>query len=306
VTVVVAGASGHLGRRVAEILLGQIAPSELVLSTRTPEALEDLAARGAVVRHGDYSRPETLAEAFGGGKTLLLVSATDLERRVAQHRAAVEAAAAAGIERIVYTSGLRPEPANPAVVAASHHATEQAVIESGVAWTFLRNSLYANFQVADAVRCLAAGTFVHNRGDGRVAYVSREDCAAAAAAVLSTSGHEQVAYDITGPAAFSAAELASLYTELGGRPIEVVDLDDETFKAGIIGDATGDDHLVYGAGLVTSFGRSIREGYQSACTNAVAELTGREPRALRDVLEARREELLAAAVTQRGPSGPQP
>jgi NAD(P)H dehydrogenase (quinone) len=295
VTIVIGGASGHLGRTVAEILLGQIAPSELVLSTRTPEALEDLVARGAVVRHGDYSRPETLAGAFAGGKTLLLVSATDLERRVAQHRAAVDAAVAAGIERIAYTSGLRPEPANPAVVAASHHATEQAVIESGVPWTFLRNSLYADYQVADAVRCLAGGTFVHNRGDGRVAYVSREDCAAAAAAVLNTSGHENVAYDITGPAAFSAAELASLYTELGGRPIEVVDLDDETFKAGIIGDATGDDHLVYGAGLVASFGRSIREGYQSACTTAVDDLTGRSPRALRDVLEARREDLAAAA-----------
>jgi NAD(P)H dehydrogenase (quinone) len=294
-TIVVGGASGHIGRRVAELLLERVPPSELVLSTRTPETLEDLAARGTVVRHGDYDHPETLAEAFAGGKTLLLISATDLGRRVAQHRAAIDAAAAAGIERIVYTSGLRPEPANPAVVAASHHATEQAVIESGLAWTFLRNSLYADYQVADAVRCLAGGTFIHNRGDGRVAYVSRDDCAAAAAAVLSTPGHEEVAYDTTGPDAFSPAELASLYTELGNRPIEVVDLDDETFKAGIIGDATGDDHLVYGAELVTSFGRSIREGYQSSCTNAVADLTGRAPRALRDVLAARQDELLAAA-----------
>jgi NAD(P)H dehydrogenase (quinone) len=285
-SIVVGGASGNLGRRVAELLLERVPPAEVVLSTRTPEALGDFAARGAAVRFGDYDHPESLAEAFAGGKTLLLISATDLGLRVAQHRAAVDAAVAAGIERIAYTSGLRPEPANPAAVVPSHQATEEALLQSGLAWTFLRNSLYADYQVADAVRCLAGGAFVHNRGEGRVAYVSRDDCAAAAAAVLSTSGHEGVAYDITGPEAFSAAELASLYTELGNTAIEVVDLDDEAFKAGIIGEATGDDHLVYGAELVTSFGRSIREGYQSSCTNAVAELTGRPARTLREVLTA--------------------
>jgi NAD(P)H dehydrogenase (quinone) len=294
-SIVVGGACGNLGRRVAELLLERISPAELVLSTRTPDALEQLAARGAAVRYADYDHPESLAEAFAGGTSLLLISTGTLDRREAQHKAAIRAAAAAGIERIAYTSIVSPVPANPAAPAASHRATEQALQESGLAWTFLRNSLYAEFQVAEALHCLATGKLVHNRGDGRVAYVSREDCAAAAAAVLATSGHDGVAYDITGPEPFGATELASLYGELGGRTIEVVDVDDESFKAGLIGDATGDDHRIYGAELVTSIGRAIREGHLSGCTNAVAELTGRAPRALRDVLAARRDELAAAA-----------
>jgi NAD(P)H dehydrogenase (quinone) len=113
--------------------------------------------------------------------------------------------------------------------------------------------------------------------------------------LLATPGHDRAAYDITGPEAFGAAELAALYGELGGRAVEVVEVDDETLKAGMVGDATGDDHRIYGAELVTSTGRAIREGYLSACSNAVAELTGRPPSALRDLLAAHRDELLATA-----------
>jgi NAD(P)H dehydrogenase (quinone) len=295
VTIVVGGAGGNLGRAVAGLLLERVPPGEVVLATRTPNALAELAARGAAVRYADYDRPESLTEAFAGGTSLLLISTGDLGRREAQHKTAIDAAARAGIERIAYTSILSPVPANPAAPVATHRATEQALQKSGLAWTFLRNSLYADFQVAEALRCLATGKLVHNRGGGRVAYVTREDCAAAAAAVLATSGHDGAAYDITGPEAFGAGELAALYGELGGRTVEVVEVDDESFKAGMIGDATGDDHAVYGAELVTSVGRAIREGYLAACTGAVAELTGRAPRALRDVLAARRDELLAAA-----------
>jgi NAD(P)H dehydrogenase (quinone) len=294
-SIVIGGASGKLGRRVAELLLERVSPGDVVLVTRTPDGLEHFAARGAAVRFGDYDHPESLAEAFAGGETLLLISTGTLDRREAQHKAAVDAATEAGIERIAYTSILSPVPANPAAPAPSHRATEQALQESGLAWTFLRNSLYADFQVAEAVRALASGQLVHNRGDGRVAYVTREDCAAAAAAALATPGHDRVAYDITGPEAFGAAELAALYGELGGRAVEVVEVDDETLKAGMVGDATGDDHRIYGAELVTSTGRAIREGYLSACSNAVAELTGRPPSALRDLLAAHRDELLATA-----------
>jgi NAD(P)H dehydrogenase (quinone) len=297
VSIVVGGASGNLGRRVAELLLERVPPADLVLATRTPEALEHLAARGAAVRYADYDRPESLAEAFAGATSLLLVSTGDLGRREVQHKAAVQAAAAAGVERIAYTSILSPVEANPAAPAPTHRATEQALRESGLAWTFLRNSLYADFQVPEALQALAGGKLVHNRGEGRVAYVSREDCAAAAAAVLATSGHDGVAYDITGPEPWSADELASLYGELGGSSVEVVAVDDETFKAGIVGDATGDDHRIYGAELFTSVGRAIREGHLSACTSAVADLTGRPPQSLRDLLAARRDELRAAAST---------
>jgi NAD(P)H dehydrogenase (quinone) len=283
---VITGASGQLGRRVAELVLEAYEPERVILVSRSSAALADLAARGADVRHGDFADPATLGSAFAGGERMLLVSATDLEQRVEQHRAAIAAARAAGIAHVVYTSGLSPEPPNPAVVAPSHFATERALATSGMAWTVLRNSLYAEYQAPEAERANETGVLVHNRGDGRVAYVSREDCAAAAAAVLAAHGHSSATYDVTGPESFSVLELCALYAELGGRKVAAEPLDDAAFVADLVGGATNDDHLKYGAALVASFGRSIREGYMASRTDAVARLTGRPARTLRQVLEA--------------------
>jgi NAD(P)H dehydrogenase (quinone) len=281
---VITGASGQLARLAAERVLATVAPQDVILTTRTPTALGAFAARGVAVRHADFAAPHTLLAAFAGGERLLLVSATDLERRIAQHRAAIDAAKAAGVRHIVYTSGLRPEPPNPAVVAPSHHATEQALAASGLEWTVLRNSLYADYQAPEATQAIAAGALVHNRGTGEVAYVAREDCAAVAAAVLVAAGHGGARYDITGPDAYSAADLAVLYGELGGRPVVERRVSDTALVAAMVGPATGDDHLRYGAQLVASFGRSIREGYMSARSDAVRNLLARAPKSLREVL----------------------
>ena len=301
---VITGASGQLARRAAELVLAKIAPAELIVTTRTPDALRSFVERGAVVRHADFAEPRTLRAAFAGGERLLLVSATDLDRRTAQHQAAIDAAKAAGVQHVVYTSGLRPEPPNPAVVAPSHYATEQALARSGLAWTVLRNSLYADYQAPEAAQAIASGALVHNRGGGKVAYVAREDCAAVAAAVLVAGGHAGACYDVTGPAAYSAAELAALYGELGGRPVVERNVSDADLVAAMVGAASGDhrhgsregrktqeqfaaDHLRYGAELVASFGRSIREGYMSACTDTITKLVGRPAQPLRQVLARR-------------------
>ena len=236
------------------------------------------------MRRADFAEPSTLRAAFANGERLLLVSATDLDQRTAQHRTAIEAARAAGVQHVVYTSGLGPEPPNPAVVAPSHYATEQALAQSGLAWTILRNSLYAGYQAPEAAQAIASGTLVHNRGAGKVAYVARDDCAAVAAAVLVAAGHAGACYDVTGPEAYSAAELATLYGELGGRPVVERRVSDADLVAAMVGSSAGDDHRRYGAELVASFGRSIREGYMSACTDTVTKLAGRQPQSLRQVL----------------------
>ena len=285
---IITGGSGQLARRAAELALAKVAPQDLILTTRTPAALRSFADRGVSVRQADFAAPQTLRAAFAGAGRMLLVSATDLGQRIAQHRAAIDAAKAAGVAHVVYTSGLEPEPPNPAVVAPSHHATEQALARSGMAWTILRNSLYADYQVPEASQAIAAGALVHNRGAGKVAYVSREDCAAVAAAVLMGAGHAGACYDVTGPQPYGAADLAALYGELGGRPVSERSVSDAELVAAMIGAAGGDDHLRYGAELVASFGRSIREGYMSACTQHVAKLAGRPPQTLRQVLEAKR------------------
>ena len=281
---VITGASGKLGRRAAELVLAAHPEHRLTLVTRRPAALEDLQARGAQVRFGDFADPHSLREGFAGGERLLLISTTDLERRSAQHEAAIDAAVAAGVRHVIYTSMLAPEPPNPAAAAASHYFTERALAASGCTWTLLRNSLYAEYQGPEAVRAIESGTLVHNRGAGRIAYVARDDCAAVAAAVLAADGHRNAIYDVTGPQAFTAAELAALYGKLGRRRVTAVELDDAAFVAGMIGSAGDDDHARYGAELVASFGRSIRAGYLASCTTAVATLTGRPARTLEQVL----------------------
>jgi NAD(P)H dehydrogenase (quinone) len=281
----ITGGSGQLARKVAELVLETVAPEDLIITTRTPAVLAAFAARGVTVRPADFATPQSLRHAFAGIERLLLISATDLAHRTEQHRAALDAARAAGVRHVIYTSGLKPEPPNPAVVAPSHFATEQALTQSGLDWTILRNSLYSDYQAPEAAQSIAAGALLHNRGTGQVAYVAREDCAAAAAAVLVGRGHAGRCYDITGPDAYSAAELAALYTELGRRPVVERAVGDAELIATLVGSAGHDDHLRYGAELVASFGRSIREGYMSACTDDVVNLTGRAPRSLRDVLE---------------------
>jgi len=279
----ISGASGQLGRLVAERVLAQCAPSDVILATRSPHVLADFAARGADIRRADFDEPRSLRDAFVGAERLLLISATDLQRRVAQHRAAIAAAEAAGVRRVIYTSGTRAEPPNPAAVAPSHHATERALAASGLAWTMLRNSLYADYQAPEALRAIETGVLEHNRGAGRVAYVARDDCAAAAAAVLLQDGHEGAVYDITGAESYDADALAALYGELGGKSVALRPIDDATFVAGLVG-TSSDGHLRYGAELIASFGRAIREGYLDVRSDAVAKLTGRDPRTLREVL----------------------
>ena len=282
-SIVITGGSGKLGRLTAEAVAAKVSPSEVTLVTRTPDALGGLAARGFVVRTGDFDDPLSLRAAFAGGERLLIISATEIGRRVVQHRAAIDAAVAAGVHWAAYTGIPNPSDSNPGAAARDHRATEEALRESGLAWTFLRNSIYAESLVRGGGPALASGTLVTNAGEGRTSYVSREDCAAAAAAVLTSDGHDGKEYDITGPEALSGADLAALASELSGKPVEAVPVDDATL-VGILVEHAGLPEPV--AEFIASFGRAGREGQLSTVSNAVEELTGTPPRHFRDVLGA--------------------
>ena len=286
--IVITGASGQLGRLTAELVLARVPASEVTLTTRRPEALSDFAGRGARVRQADFDRPETLAEAFAGGKRLLLISADVVGRRVAQHRAAIEAAGEAGVRHVAYTSYLNPVEENPAVITPDHRDTEAALRESGLAWTALRNAFYAEYQIPAGAQAIATGQLVHNNGEGKTAYVSREDCAAAAAAVLTTEGHEGRAYDITGPEPLGQGDVAALLSEVSGHPVEAVAVDDDTFVDGLTAAGLPEP----AARAIATYGRAIREGYIDGTSDAVENLTGRPPRSLREVFEVHRGELL--------------
>lgn len=278
---VITGAAGNLGRRTAELMLERVDAAELVLVTRRPDDLADLADRGADVRCADFDSPESLLPAFAGGERLLLISTDVVGARVAGHKAAIDAAAAAGMRHVAYTSIPNPTEANPAGVVPDHHATEQHLAASSLAWTFLRNGLYSEYRIPEARAAVAGGTFRHNQGDGRTAYVSRADCAAAAAAVLSGGDeHSGNAYDITGPELIGAAELARLYSEVGGKPVQAVNISDEELIDGLV--AAG---LPRGVGeLLASFGVAIRGGQLDQLSSHVHDLTGHAPSPLSAVL----------------------
>ena len=279
---VITGAAGNLGRSAAERLLERVDPGEVVLVTRRPEELADLAARGATVRFGDFDAPDSLVEAFAGGERMLLISTDAIGRRVKQHATAIDAARTAGVSHVSYTSVPNPQEANPALVVPDHAATEQDLRESGLAFTFLRNELYSEYQVPEATQAQSSGLLHHNRGDGRTAYVSREDCAAAAAAVLAGGPeHSGTAYDITGPELLDAAALAELYASLGSNPVEAVALDDDALHAALLGGGLPEEV----AGLLVSFGAAVRDGYLDQLTSAVRDLTGEAPRSLATVLQ---------------------
>jgi NAD(P)H dehydrogenase (quinone) len=285
-SLVITGAGGQLGRRTAELLLERegVAAGDVALITRRVDALEDLAGRGADVRFGDFDQPESLVDAFAGAERVLLISTDAVGARVPQHQNAIAAAKAAGASLIAYTSIPNPVPEkNPAAVVPDHAATEAALRASGVAFTMLRNGLYAEHRVPEARSALASGKFHHNMGDGATAYVSRDDCAAVAAAVLAGGDeHANKVYDITGPQLLTGAALAELYASVGRRPVEAIAVDDATFIGGAV--AAGLPESV--AQLLASFGRAIREGRLAQLTGDVEALTGRPPRTVHEVLAA--------------------
>lgn len=286
---IVTGASGHLGRLVAEELLERLPASEVVLVTRHPEALQDLTARGATVRHGDFDVPDSLPAAFAGGAQMLLISTLAVGRRVPQHQAAIDAAVTAGVEHVVYTSFLNPVPRHPVgAIATEHGRTEDILRATKLAWTILRNATFAELQVQPGALAVAGGKLYTNAGNGRLGYVSRRDVARVAATVLTTDGHEEQSYDVTSGEAISQSELVNLLSEVSGRSVKLIPLGDRVLTWGLT--RNGAPKPV--AKAIAAFGRAIREGYYEVVDPAAAAITGQPPTTLRDVLIAHRGDLL--------------
>jgi NAD(P)H dehydrogenase (quinone) len=245
---------------------------------------------GADVRLGDFDHPDDLVKAFAGVDHLLMISTDIIGTRIPQHQAAVRAAAEAGVNHVIYTSALSPTPENPAAVAAEHRATEEAIRDAGMEWTFIRNGLYTELLLRSAPQAVATGKLISNAGPGVTARVAREDCAAVAAAVLTGSGHAEAIYDVTGPRLMADADVAALLTDLTGRPVEAVEISD----AALLARLEGNGLPAAAAAAVVSFGTAIREGHFNQLTSVVQDLTGRPPRSYRDVLEANIDQITTA------------
>jgi NAD(P)H dehydrogenase (quinone) len=293
--IIVSGASGQLGSLVIEELLArEVPPENLILVSRTPatEHLQSYAARGASVRFGDFNEPGSLDAAYAGGQRMLLISINGGGgNRPDLHKVAIDAAVRAGVEHIAYTSYVNADLNEESTIAVDHRRTERILEQSGVAWTMLRNHIYANGLVDQAVQMVSDGRFVTHTPEARVAYVTREDCAAAAAAVLTTAGHENKAYNITGPDAVGPRELVTLASELSGKPVELVVLSEAEYRRQLTTSGMPDT-AIDGA---ISFAAELDSPYLREPSTAVADLTGRPATSVRSLLAASRERLRAAA-----------
>jgi len=291
--IIVSGASGQLGGLVVEALLARkVAPRNLILVSRTPETLKPYADRGASVRFGDFTKPESLAEAYKGGTRMLLISVNGGgDKRPELHKAAIDAAVAAGVKQIAYTSYVNADRFTDSIIAGDHLRTEKYLEESGVAWTLLRNQIYADGLPDQAEQIVHDGKLVTSTPDARVAYVTRADCAAAAAAVLTTPGHERKAYNITGPDAIGPRELVELASEISGKRVQLVVLGEPAYRKYLLDNGTPEA----GINGALSFAAELNSPYLREPSTAVADLTGRPATSVRALLLADRPKLIAAA-----------
>ncbi|ARF79019.1 SDR family oxidoreductase [Kitasatospora aureofaciens] len=240
---VVTGATGQLGRLVVEGLLARVPASEVAVAVRSAGKATDLAARGVDVRVVDYDEPRTLAGAFAAGDRVLLISGSEVGRRVPQHRAVVEAARTAGVALLAYTSILGTATFR---LAEEHKATEELILASGLPYAFLRNGWYTENYLADAAGTVARGVVPGSAGDGRVATAPRRDYADAAVAVLLDGSEQNRAYELSGDAAWSLPELAAELAKASGEPVGHRDV-------------TPAEHLdvLVGAGLPQGFAEAL-------------------------------------------------
>ncbi|MER6620911.1 MULTISPECIES: SDR family oxidoreductase [unclassified Streptomyces] len=216
-SIVVTGATGHLGRHVVDQLLEKVPAEQITAVVRSAEKAADLAGRGVRIAVADYNAPETFDGLFAAGDKVLLVSGNEFDKgRVGQHRVVIDAAEAAGVALLAYTSA----PGSlTAALADDHRGTEEALLGSGVPYVLLRNGWYHENYTENLAPVLEHNAVVAAAGEGRVSSASRADYAAAAVAVLTGEGHENKTYELGGDEAWSFAEYAAELSRQTGREI---------------------------------------------------------------------------------------
>ncbi|NYH78750.1 uncharacterized protein YbjT (DUF2867 family) [Actinopolyspora biskrensis] len=277
--IVVTGATGGLGGATVEHLLKRVPADRIGVSVRDVAKARSFADRGVRVRQGSYQDPAALRDSFEGADQVLLVSGNDpTADMVGLHRNAIEAAVTAGARRILYTSQHASIPGNPYPPSEVHIATEAILAESGVAWTALRNGAYGTLeQVLGPWQQTAA---IAQPEDGPVPYTDRAEVAEATAVILAGDRSFDGPITLTSPTAVTFEDVAKIASDLTGRTIKRVVLDDEQWVADQI--AIGVPEQM--ARLVLTFYQASRAGYFAEASPLLTELLGREPSSVADRL----------------------
>ena len=278
-SIVVTGATGHLGRLVVESLVDRgVTPADIVATGRDTDRLAPLAELGVRTAVADYTDSAALDAAFEGARTVLLVSGTEAGQRVAQHGNVVAAAARAGVGLLGYTSIAQADTAQH-ILATEHRETERVIRSSGVPFTFLRNSWYLENYLPQVPGYLEHGV-VGAAGDGRISAATRADYADAAAAALLDPASAGRTYELGG-ASFTLAELAGTVAAASGREVGYTEVSPEQLT-----------EILVGAGLPRPYAEAlvsadlgIARGELEVTSGDLERLIGRTPTSLREAVD---------------------
>ena len=232
--IAITGATGQLGQHVIESLLKTVPASQIVAIVRNPAKATALSQQGITVRQADYSDEAALTAALQGIDKLLLISSSEVGQRASQHRNVINAAKAAHVKFIAYTSLLHADT-SPLGLADEHVATEKMLSESGIAYALLRNGWYTENYLASAPAALEHGVFIGAAGEGKIASATRADYAAAAARVISEDGHAGKTYELAGDAGWTLSQLAAELAKQSGKKVVYQNLSEADFAAALKG-----------------------------------------------------------------------
>jgi len=278
----VTGATGQLGRLVVDALLRRVPASSVVAGVRDAAKAADLAARGVELRVADYDKPDTLATAFKGIDRLLLISGNAVGQRTRQHTAVIDAARAAGVKLIAYTSVLRADGSKLGL-AVEHKATEAALVASGVPHVLLRNGWYLENFGGRATTAAQFGTLLTCAGEGRFSAATRADFAEATAAVLtSADGHVGRKLELAGSTSFTLAEFAAMTGKFAGKTITCTNLPQADSEAALVQAGLPD----FVAKILANSDASAAEGWLQDDSRTLEKLIGRPTTPVANVVEA--------------------
>jgi NAD(P)H dehydrogenase (quinone) len=279
-SIVVTGATGHLGRHVVEQLLEKVPAEQITAVVRNAGKAADFAARGVKLALADYNAPETFDTVFSAGDKVLLISGNEFDKgRIQQHKVVIEAAKAAGVALLAYTSA----PGSlTAALADDHRGTEEALVSSGVPYALLRNGWYHENYTENLAPVLEHNAVVAAAGEGRVSSASRADYAAAAVAVLTGEGHENKTYELGGDQAWSFAEYAAELSRQTGKEIGYSAVPAEA----LVGILTGAGLPEPFAQILAGVDASIEKGELVVSTGDLSRLTGRPTSPISEAITA--------------------
>ncbi|MDU1060180.1 MAG: SDR family oxidoreductase [Leclercia adecarboxylata] len=232
--IAITGATGQLGQLVIEQLLKTVPASQLVAIVRNPAKADALSQQGVTVRQADYTDQAAFTAALAGVDKLLLISSSEVGQRAPQHQNVINAAKAAGVKFIAYTSLLHADT-SPLGLHVEHVDTEKALAASGIPYALLRNGWYTENYLASAPPALEHGVFIGSADEGKIASATRADYAAAAARVISEEGHAGKVYELAGDQAWTLGDLAAELSRQSGKNVVYQNLSEADFAAALKG-----------------------------------------------------------------------